>query len=87
LTPLTRVLLTAVLSLLILCSAFLGLFVGAEHRLSSRVPGTNPGDEKPSTIPPSTIISTTTVITTAQPPGPTSAPEVGHRALLVVRNL
>lgn len=66
------------LILLILFSAFLGLFVGAEHRLSSRVPNTNPGDEKSSTVPSSTIISTTTVITTAQPPSTTSVPdEVG----------
>lgn len=81
LTPLTRILLMAVLILLILSSVFLGLFIGVDQRLSAQNPKGDPGDEKTVVpVPVPTTISTTTV--TAQPPRPTSAPqEVSYQAV------
>ena len=83
LTPLTRVLLVTVFALLILFSVFLGLFIGVDQRLSSRDPKADHGDEK-TVISTLTTISPTTVITTVQPPRPTTAPrEVGCQAVSV----
>ncbi|KAF8580903.1 zincin [Ramaria rubella] len=67
LTPLTKLLLAALLVLLILTSVFLGLFVGVEQRLSAHNP---PTADKTSTA--TTIIRTTT---TVHPSHPTSRPE------------
>ncbi|CAK5279362.1 unnamed protein product [Mycena citricolor] len=67
LTPLNQVLLVLALVLLLLCSVFLGLFLGEYTKLQRHV------DEPQSTLT-VTATSTQTVTATASPPGPTSPP-------------
>ncbi|KAF8522224.1 Metalloprotease [Hysterangium stoloniferum] len=72
LTPLTKVLLTSVLGLIISTSVFVGLFIGVEHRLSTI--DIDPPTRNHTVTRTATNVYTTTAVVTVQPPEPTPDP-------------
>jgi hypothetical protein len=82
LTPLNKILLVLLLTFLLLCSIFIGLFIGSQHKLNN-VPDSPGGGKPPSTYTsivtvPSFTTATVIVTTTlpgVPPPGPTIPPE------------
>ena len=74
LTPLTKVLLIALLVLLLLSSIFIGLFAGAQHKLNTDPNGGDHEDKPPVTVTATTTSISTSTIIPAPIPEPTNSP-------------
>jgi hypothetical protein len=87
LTSLNKILLILLLTFLLLCSIFIGLFIGSQHKLND-LPD-SPGEGKPPitftsivTVPSFTTATVTATVTGVPPPGPSIPPErVGFRSI------